>query len=70
VSGLVSSPERSIEGRSHDGFLATIYRHLGIDYQHVAIPNFAGRPVPILSHGEPIGELVSTTRAAASSAKA
>ncbi len=38
-------------------FLATIYQHLGIDYQHTAIRNFAGRPVPILNEGEPIREL-------------
>ena len=38
-------------------FLATIYRHLGIDFKNVAIPNFAGRPIPILHEGEPIREL-------------
>jgi len=38
-------------------FLATIYNHLGIDYKNVAIPNFAGRPIPILSRGKPIPEL-------------
>ena len=37
--------------------LATIYRHLGIDYENVAIPNFAGRPVPILNDGHAIREL-------------
>lgn len=42
------------------GFLATIYRHLGIDYEHIAIPNFAGRPIPILSHGAPIPELAGS----------
>lgn len=35
-------------------FLATIY-------QHLALPNFAGRPVPILSDGAPIPELTRTT---------
>lgn len=34
-------------------FLATLYRHLGVDYQHVAIRNFSGRPVPIVNHGQP-----------------
>ena len=36
--------------------LATVYRHLGIDHRRELI-DFAGRPVPILSEGEPIGEL-------------
>ena len=35
---------------------ATVYRHLGIDITH-SFPNNAGRPIPILSHGKPIGEL-------------
>ena len=38
-------------------FLATIYRHLGIDYENTAIENFAGRPVPILHDGHAIPEL-------------
>lgn len=38
-------------------FLATIYRHLGIDYKHASILNFAGRPVPIVENGEAIPEL-------------
>ncbi len=37
--------------------LATIYRHLGVDYR-AAFPDVSGRPVPILSEGEPIRELV------------
>jgi len=37
-------------------FLATIYRHLGIDYKQVALKNFTGRPVPILNEGEAIRE--------------
>jgi len=39
-------------------FLATIYRHLGVDYDNVAIPNFSGRPVPIVQEGKPIPELL------------
>jgi len=42
-------------------FLATIYQHLGVDFDHLALPNFAGRPVPILSEGAPIPELTRTT---------
>ncbi|HUG66918.1 MAG TPA: DUF1501 domain-containing protein, partial [Pirellulaceae bacterium] len=38
-------------------FLATLYQHLGIDYQHIAIPNFTGRPIPLLSEGQAIAEL-------------
>lgn len=38
-------------------FLATIYRHLGIDASQVAIPDFSGRPIPILPRGAPIPEL-------------
>jgi hypothetical protein len=37
--------------------LATIYRHLGIDPRH-EFTDFSGRPVPILSQGEAIRELV------------
>jgi uncharacterized protein (DUF1501 family) len=40
-------------------FLATVYRHLGIDAERVAFTNFAGRPVPILQDGRPIRELMS-----------
>lgn len=50
--------EDPIERRVGPGdFLATIYRHLGIDYQQVAIPNFAGRPIPIVGDGQAITEL-------------
>jgi hypothetical protein len=37
--------------------LATAYRHLGID-PHFEFRDFSGRPIPILSHGEPIRELL------------
>lgn len=40
----------------HD-FLATIYHHLGIDAANVTIPDFQGRPTPILQDGKPIAEL-------------
>ena len=39
-------------------FVATLYRHLGIDAQRVQIVNFSGRPVPVLQEGKPIAELV------------
>ena len=36
---------------------ATLYRHLGIDWTK-AYPNNAGRPIPILTRGEAISELL------------
>ncbi len=39
-------------------FLATIYRHLGIDSANTMIQDFNGRPTPIVDHGSPIPELV------------
>ena len=39
-------------------FLATVYHHLGIDAENVALPDFSGRPVPILPGGKPIPELL------------
>ena len=41
-------------------FLASIYRHLGVDAEHIAFKNFSGRPIPILPEGgKPIPELLS-----------
>ena len=37
--------------------MATIYRHLGVDYR-TTFTDFAGRPTAILATGEPIRELV------------
>jgi hypothetical protein len=36
---------------------ATMFRHLGIDYQGTSFLDPSGRPMPILPHGEPIAEL-------------
>lgn len=41
-------------------FLATVYRHLGIDYDRVTIQDFSGRPVPIVRDGAAIPELSPT----------
>jgi hypothetical protein len=41
-------------------FLATVYRHLGIDAERLAIRDSAGRPQPILREGTPIPELTAT----------
>ena len=50
--------EGPVERRVGPGdFLATIYRHLGIDYKNTAVMNFAGRPVPIVDSGDAIPEL-------------
>jgi hypothetical protein len=38
-------------------FLATIYRHLGIDAEGLVIRDRTGRPVPVLPEGRPIPEL-------------
>ncbi|WP_299467031.1 DUF1501 domain-containing protein [uncultured Gimesia sp.] len=38
-------------------FLATIYAHLGIDYATTFLPDFTGRPTPIVTHGHAISEL-------------
>jgi hypothetical protein len=39
-------------------FLATLYRHLGIDAKSIAFADFTGRPIPALpTGGEPIPEL-------------
>jgi hypothetical protein len=38
-------------------FLATVYKHLGVDAERIAFTNFAGRPIPILQEGKAIREL-------------
>lgn len=51
--------EDSIERICGPGdFLATIYHHLGIDYENIFIEDFNGRPTPIVDHGSPIKELM------------
>lgn len=42
----------------HD-FLATIYQHLGIDYERTTIPDRLGRPVPIVGNGRAIPGLIA-----------
>lgn len=52
--------EQVVDRRTGVGdFLATVYRHLGVDVDCVAIRNFDGRPVPILQEGRPIAELLA-----------
>jgi hypothetical protein len=62
TGGVIGATDRRgeevVEGRAGPGdFLATIYRHLGIDAERIAIPDFSGRPVPILGEGKPIAGL-------------
>ncbi|MBL8851932.1 MAG: DUF1501 domain-containing protein, partial [Planctomycetaceae bacterium] len=40
-------------------FLATLYRHLGVDPTGIAFDDFSGRPIPILPEGKPIAELTA-----------
>jgi hypothetical protein len=68
TGGVIGATDRRgeevVERRVTPGdFLATIYRHLGIEAERVTIPDFSGRPVPILGEGEPIAELVPRSRA-------
>ena len=42
---------------SPNNLWATVYKHLGIDYND-AIPDFQGRPNPILPFGDPIPEIM------------
>ena len=58
VGATDARAEQVVERRctAHD-FLATIYRHLGIDAERVTIPDLAGRPVRLVEHGRPIPEL-------------
>jgi len=37
---------------------ATVFQHLGIDWNNTSFPDFSGRPLSILPSGEPIRELV------------
>jgi hypothetical protein len=54
--------EQVVAGRigPHD-FLATIYRHLGIDPLQASVPDLTGRPVPVVAHGSPIRALDPVT---------
>jgi len=51
--------EHAVERRlGVQDFVATLYRHLGIDATRVQILNHSGRPIPILQDGKPIPELL------------
>jgi uncharacterized protein (DUF1501 family) len=58
VGATNSKAEYPIERpMSPQHLLATVYRHLGIDHR-AALVDFFGRPVHLLSEGEPIRELI------------
>jgi hypothetical protein len=62
TGGIVGSTDKRgehvIERPFNPGdFLATIYNHLGIDAPQVMLPDFSGRPNPILPRGAAIPEL-------------
>jgi hypothetical protein len=58
IGATTSKAEYPVERPlSPKDLLATIYRHLGIDYRST-INDFTGRPVHVLSEGEPIRELI------------
>ncbi len=52
--------EQVVERRVGVGdFLATVYHHLRIDAANIALPNYSGRPIPLLNDGSPISELTA-----------
>ncbi|MFN7768678.1 MAG: DUF1501 domain-containing protein [Planctomycetaceae bacterium] len=63
IGATDSRGEQVIERRVgvHD-FLATVYRHLGIDAGRISFQNHSGRPIPILPEGRPIPELTPPGR--------
>ena len=49
-------PTERIVGRGD--FMATLFRHLGVDFDGTSFPNYSERPIPLmLSDGKPIPEL-------------
>lgn len=51
--------EDPVTGRvGPEDFLATLYRHLGINFREVMLQDFSGRPTPIIRSGEPIRDLL------------
>ena len=67
TGGIIGASDRRgedvIERRLGPGdFLATLYHHLGINAEEISIPDFTGRPVPLLFRGgQPIPELQGRT---------
>jgi hypothetical protein len=58
IGSTTAKGERPLDRKlDPNDLLATVYRHLGIDYHHTFIDP-AGRPFPLLPSGEPIAELL------------
>ncbi|MCA9173737.1 MAG: DUF1501 domain-containing protein [Planctomycetales bacterium] len=59
IGSTTAKGERPLDRKlDPNDLLATIYRHLGIDYR-VTVPDNAGRPTPLIPTGEPIRELLA-----------
>jgi uncharacterized protein (DUF1501 family) len=60
VVGSTTAREEHPKGRplSPNDLWATMFRHLGIDYDAISFLDHRGRPLPILPYGEPISELM------------
>lgn len=59
IGATDSRGENAVERRvGVQDFLATVYRHLGVDTDRTAFTNFSGRPIPIVSDGRAIRELL------------
>jgi hypothetical protein len=58
LGGTDRRGEQVVERRiGPNDFLATVYRHLGIDPARVAFTDFSGRPIPLPVQGAPMSEL-------------
>lgn len=60
IGGTDRRGEQVVERRFGPAdFLATVYRHLGVDPTGIAFDDFSGRPIPILAEGKAIPELTA-----------
>ncbi|MCA9119988.1 MAG: DUF1501 domain-containing protein [Planctomycetaceae bacterium] len=58
IGSTTSKGERPLDRQlDPNDLLATVYRHLGINYREV-VPDNSGRPIPLIPHGTPIAELL------------
>ena len=58
IGSTTAKGERPLDRKlDPNDLLATVYRHMGIDYEQMLINN-SGRPVPLLPSGKPIEELL------------
>ncbi len=60
IGGTDPRGEQVIERRvGVQDFLATVYRHLGVDPSQIAFTDFSGRPIPVPNAGTAIPELTA-----------